>query len=117
LQLSWTNSTASTGYGIEFQASTFGGTLATTQVLEPGTNRYTLDGLSGATTYTASVRYRDPYGGVSPSTSLSTETLSTAGAGTCAGIGNFYLLLGDESTGDVYPDGYGGWDYGKEYLF
>jgi len=117
LQLSWTNSTASTGYGIEFQASTFGGTLATTQVLEPGTNRYTLDGLSGATTYTASVRYRDPYGGVSPSTSLSTETLSTASAGTCAGIGNFYLLLGDESTGDVYPDGYGGWDYGKEYLF
>jgi len=105
INYSWNNSTASTGYLIEFQASTFGGTLATTQTLLSGTNRYTLSGLSAATTYTASIRYLDPYGGVSPSTSLSTETTSAAGA--AATVGNIYLLIGDESTGNTYAGGGG----------
>lgn len=100
IDLSWTNSTASTGYNPEMLASTFGGTLTSTALLPPGSDRYRMWNLSSGTTYTFGVRYRDPYGGVSPSTTLSTETTgASSGAGSISG---FHLIYGNESTGVVY---------------
>ena len=96
IDFSWTNATASTGYPLEVRHSTFGGTLARTQVLQPGMTRYRLDGLSSGTTYTFDARYYDTYGGVSPSTSMSTETTGTSTS--APALQSFYLRWGRSST-------------------
>lgn len=95
--IQWTNSTVSTGYELDILASTAGGTLTSTAILQPGRTNYRLQNLSSGTTYTVGIRYRDRFGGFSPTTSVNFETLNTTTL-TADSITDIYLIYGSDST-------------------
>ena len=106
-RLEWSNSTASTGYELEIFARTTtessgstGGTpnsSDSTAILQPGITNYVLRDLTSGTTYKTYVRYRDRFGGFSPSTGLVFPTL-TSTALTAETMYDIYFLYGSDST-------------------